>query len=61
MIKPISGDSYEQQLVDFDMWVVLTVSVIFSLLLIFYNKITRPIGLTFVALYVIYNIYIYTL
>ena len=61
MIKPISGDSYEQQLVDFDMWVVLAVSVIFSLLLIFYNKITRPIGLTFMALYVIYNIYIYTL
>lgn len=61
LIKPIAENSYEQQLVDFDIWVVVAVSVIFSMILIFYNKITRPIGIVFMALYVLYNIYIYTL
>jgi len=61
IIKPIAENSYEQQLVDFDIWVVVAVSVIFSLILIFYNKITRPIGIVFMALYALYNIYIYTM
>lgn len=61
LIKPIAENSYEQQLVDFDIWVVVAVSVMFSMILIFYNKITRPIGIAFMALYVLYNIYIYTL
>ncbi|MFP4314189.1 MAG: calcium/sodium antiporter [Alphaproteobacteria bacterium] len=61
IIKPIVEGSYAQQLVDFDIWVVLLVSVIFSILLIFYNKITRPIGIVFILSYIAYNIYIYTL
>ncbi len=61
IIKPIAENSYEQQLVDFDIWVVVAVSVIFSLILIFYNKITRPIGIVFMALYALYNIYLYTM
>lgn len=61
LIKPIAENSYEQQLVDFDIWVVVAVSVIFSMILIFYNKITRPIGIVFMALYILYNIYLYTM
>lgn len=61
IMKPITASSYDQQLADFDIWVVLLVSVIFSMILIFYNKITKPIGLVFIASYILYNIYIYTL
>ena len=61
MIKPIAQGTYDPQLADFDIWVVVAVSLIFSLLLIFYNKITKPIGYLFLLSYVLYNIYIYTL
>lgn len=61
LMKPIMQGSYDQQLVDFDIWIVLLVSVIFSLLLIFYNKITKPIGIVFILSYIVYNVYIYTL
>lgn len=61
LMKPIIEGSYAPQLVDFDIWVVVLVSLIFSLLLIFYNKITKPIGIVFIVSYIIYNIYIYTL
>lgn len=61
MVKPIAEGTFEQQLADFDIWVVVAVSIIFSMLLIFYNKITKPIGYAFLMAYIIYNIYIYTL
>lgn len=61
MMKPIVEGSYAAQLVSFDIWIVVLVSLIFSLLLIFYNKITKPIGIVFLASYIVYNIYIYTL
>lgn len=61
MVKPIAQGTFAQQLVDFDIWVVVAVSVIFSLILIFYNKVTKPIGYAFILAYIIYNIYIYTL
>ncbi|MFN3700582.1 MAG: calcium/sodium antiporter [Alphaproteobacteria bacterium] len=59
LVKPIAESSYDPQLAGFDIWVVVLVSVIFALILIFLNKITRFTGLLFLAAYVVYNIYIY--
>ncbi len=60
-VKPILQGTYAQQLVDFDIWLVLAISVIFTLLLVLYNKVTRPIGAFFVLSYIAYNIYIYAI
>lgn len=60
-IKPILEGTYDQQLVDFDIWFVLAISVLFALLLVFHNKITRPVGILFVSTYILYNIYIYAI
>ena len=61
LLKPLAQGSFATQLVEFDIWVVLAVSAIFSALLLFYNKITRPIGIVFVSAYILYNIYIYAI
>ncbi len=61
LVKPMVQGSFAPQLVNFDVWLVLAVSLIFTLLLIFYKKITRPIGLVFFSGYIAYNIYIYTI
>lgn len=59
MVTPILQNSYAQQLVEFDIWFVLGISTLFTLILLFYNKITRPIGMLFLTCYIGYNIYIY--
>ncbi len=59
MIKPIASGSFAPQLAQFDVWLMLAVSLIFTLLLVFYKKINRNIGIAFVAAYVMYNIFIY--
>ena len=61
MVSPIRQASYALQLIDFDIWVVVAVSVVFALLLLFYNKITKPIGIVFMGSYMLYNVYIYLL
>ena len=61
VIKPIIEGSFSPQLVDFDIWMTAGVSVLFALLLLFYNKVTRPIGIIFVSAYVLYNVYIYAI
>lgn len=61
LVKPIAQGSFAPQLTEFDIWLVLLVSVIFSLLLIFFNKIIRPVGVVFICAYVVYNIYIYSI
>lgn len=61
LLKPILQGSFAHQLVDFDIWIVGLVSLVFALLLIFYGKVTKPIGIAFVAAYFLYNAYIYTI
>ncbi len=61
LVKPIAQGSFAPQLAAFDIWLVLIVSLIFALLLVFYNKITRPVGIVFFGAYVVYNIYIYAI
>ncbi len=61
IVKPIEAISYSPQLLNFDVWVMLLVSIVFAALLVFYRKINKPIGIVFVSAYVLYNIYIYAL
>ena len=61
MVKPIAQDSYAHQLIDFDIWFMLAVSLGFAALALGYKKITRPVGLVFLGLYVAYTIYIYAI
>lgn len=60
-IKPISVDDIAPQLVSFDIWVVMAVSLVFTLILLFYRKITRSIGFIFLMGYAVYIIAIYAL
>ena len=61
MVKPIAQDSYAHQLIDFDIWFMLAVSLGFAALALGYKKITRHVGLVFLGLYVAYTIYIYAI
>ena len=61
MIKPIAKSDIAPQVITLDIWVMFGVSVLFSLLLLFYKKINKPIGVVFVAGYVFYIGLIYAL
>ncbi|MFK7839432.1 MAG: calcium/sodium antiporter [Bdellovibrionales bacterium] len=61
LVKPIAQGSFAPQLVNFDIWITVLVSVIFALLLVFTGKIGRVTGFVFCAAYIVYNIYIYAL
>lgn len=61
IIKPIEPESIAPQVVTLDIWVMFGVALIFSLLLLFYKKINKPIGVIFVAGYIFYIILIYGL
>lgn len=61
IVKPIAQYSYSPQLIEFDIWIMLAVSLIFTALVLGYKKINRPIGLVFLGAYVIYTIYIYAI
>lgn len=61
MIKPIAQGAIAPQVLTLDIWVMLGVSVLFSALLLFYKKITKPIGVVFVAGYIFYIGLIYAL
>ncbi len=61
MVKPIAQSSYSVQLIEFDVWFMLAVSLIFVALVAFYRKITKPIGIVFLAAYTAYTIYIYAI
>lgn len=61
LVKPIVESSYAPQLLEFDIWFMLAVSLIFAALLVFYRKITKPIGIVFVSAYILYNIYIFAI
>jgi cation:H+ antiporter len=61
LIKPITEGTFAQQLVDFDIWVMMAFSFVFAAVLLFYNKINRFLGVMFMGGYVAYNIYIYAM
>ncbi|MCB9983798.1 MAG: calcium/sodium antiporter [Rhodospirillales bacterium] len=61
MVKPIAQGSYAAQLLEFDIWVMLAVSLVFAVLVAGYRKITPVIGGIFVGAYVLYTIYIYAI
>lgn len=61
MVKPIANDAIAPQVLTLDIWVMLGVSLLFVVLLLFYKKITKPIGAIFFAAYVFYIGLIYAL
>ena len=61
LVKPIAQSSYAPQLLDFDIWVMLGVAIIFAGLVFGFKKITKPVGIVFVSVYILYNIYIYAI
>ncbi len=61
LVKPIVAGSFERQLVDFDIWLVVFTAVVFAALLLYFKRITRVTGIVFCAAYVVYNVYIYAL
>ncbi len=61
MIKPIDNSAIAHQVITLDMWIMFGVSALFSILLLVYKKITKPIGVVFVAGYVFYIGLIYAL
>lgn len=60
-VKSIEESAIAHQIVTLDIWVMFGVSALFSLLLIGYKKINRPIGILFVAGYIFYIAAIYAL
>ncbi len=60
-MKPIENSAISPQVVALDIWIMLGVAVLFSALLLFFKKITKPIGAVFVAGYVFYIGLIYAL
>ena len=61
LIKPIANDAIAPQVLTLDIWVMLGVSALFSLILLTYKKITMPIGAVFAAGYIFYIALIYAL
>ena len=61
MVKPITHHSYAEQLLNFDIWFMLAVTLVFAGLVVGYRKINKPIGVVFVSAYIAYTIYIYAI
>ena len=61
LVRPISSSMFAEQLVNFDVWVTLAVSVIFAAILFARKSIGRYVGMTMFAGYILYNIYIYAI
>ncbi len=61
MVKSIANDAIAPQILTLDIWVMFGVSLLFVALLLIYKKITKPIGVIFVAGYVFYIGLIYAL
>lgn len=59
LIQPISGDAVDPQLVNFDIWVVLGVSLIFTVQLLSLRVIGPFTGTVYLAAYIGYIILIY--
>ncbi len=61
LVKPIPEGSYASQILEFDIWIMALVSIIFAALIFITGKITKVLGIGFVAAYVVYNVYIYAI
>lgn len=61
LIKPIEKSAIAPQVLTLDIWVMLGVSVLFSVLLLTVKKINKPMGILFVSGYVFYIGLIYAL
>jgi cation:H+ antiporter len=61
MIKPIEQSAIAPQVITLDIWVMFAVAAIFSVILLTYKKITKPVGALFVFGYVLYIGLIYAL
>lgn len=59
LAAPILPGSFAAQLAEFDIWLVVAVSLIFTVILLTARKITAPVGWLFLGAYILYNIYIY--
>jgi cation:H+ antiporter len=59
--KTINMADSAPQLVTIDIWVTLAISLIFTLILLFYKKIGRKMGIVFLASYVFYIVAIFGL
>ena len=60
-IKPIAAGTFSPQLVEFDIWVTLGVSIIFALLVLIARQIHRAVGWVFFTCYIAYITYIYAI
>lgn len=60
MAKPIIHGGFSAQLADFDAWITLVVGLTFAAAIFIFGRIGRVMGSLFFALYVVYNVYIYT-
>ena len=61
LVKPIAAGSYAPQLLEFDIWLMIAVSVLFTILLLTYKQVNKAIGGVFVGAYIVYNVYIYSI
>jgi cation:H+ antiporter len=58
-VKPIEMSGVASQLTEFDIWVVLAISFLFTLILLLHRKIGRVWGMLFLGGYVVYVLAIY--
>lgn len=61
IVKPIFSGSYAPQVLEFDVWVTFGISLLLAVILFFFGKITRPIGILFFISYIGYNIMIFVM
>ena len=61
MIKPINVEAASAQIVNLDMWITLAITLLFSFWLLVFRKINRPLGIVFVAGYILYILAIYAI
>lgn len=61
IVKPINHNAYAEQLLTFDIWVMLATALVFAGLVLGYRKINKPIGIGFICAYAAYTIYIYAI
>lgn len=59
MVKPIVGGGFSPQILNFDIWIMLSVSACLALILLLFGKINRITGGLFFLSYIFYNVYIY--
>lgn len=61
LVRPILATNYAPQLFDFDIWVMLGISVLFAALIFALKGINKLTAGIFIAGYLLYNIYIYAM